>query len=742
MIQTIITCVRMAGALVLVCFALTLTSIDETEAKSSKSGGPSRYPNGRKCIPPLPKPKGTPFKLIEATIDDIHKAIETKKITCTQLVTLYLNRIAAYSGACTAYVDADGNPKPPDLFMPSGKGLQLGAHLAIVDAGQVNAFQNVNLRGYRSETDLIDDDPSMPDALETAAALDAFFASKRKLSGPLHCIPIAIKDQMDTFDLRTTDGAVADYDDDRPPQDSTLVAKLRAAGAIIIGKTNMGEYASGTSSTYQGFTCNPYATDRSPGGSSAGSGASVAANLTVCAIAEESLGSIRNPADMQGIVGFAPTRGLVSREGNFRANLIRERYGPHCRTSRDAAKVLEVIAGYDPSDPITALSVGNVPPEGYAAHATKKTLKGKRIGIIREFMTRFSVVDDEGIALVNTAIADMRAAGAQMFESFNARDCALFGDCGDPAIPDMSVTFQDAIEELLPTLEPSFVGAPEAAGAWPQATRLVPSFVLPPQFTRFIDWAVAAFYDPTLFPSSPTQSNANLVVDMRRLNGTPSGTFNQGLYGFNRYLKGRGDATIQTVADLREFIAPCGQFEFDNGLCGKGRIQIQGESPPSDAGLSLDTAGEAGHLFRQQALREIVLHVMAANELDALVYPHSIVPPGPTNSPGFGNPSTIQGRGSVNAFTDVSGLPDVVVPAGFTTSVYDAVSCATPGSFSDVAAPSGQCLLKRERRLPFGLCFHGRPFSEPVLFEITSAFEYVTDHRKPPAGFGPLPGEL
>jgi Asp-tRNA(Asn)/Glu-tRNA(Gln) amidotransferase A subunit family amidase len=237
------------------------------------------------------------------------------------------------------------------------------------------------------------------------------------------------------------------------------------AGAIILGKANMGEYASGSRSTYQGQVCNPYATDRSPGGSSSGSGAAVAANLVTCAIAEESLGSIRNPAAHQGIVGLAPTCGLVSREGNFRANLIRERLGPHCRTVKDIAIVLDAIAGYDPGDPITAASVGRIPGSGYAAYVNKKGLVGKRIGIIREFMTPFSVADDDSIRVMNQAIADMKAAGAEVVESVNDRDCHLFGACGDPTIPDMNPTIQDTIEELLPYLEPSFVGPTEPAGA-------------------------------------------------------------------------------------------------------------------------------------------------------------------------------------------------------------------------------------------------------------------------------------
>jgi len=144
-------------------------------------------------------------------------------MTCTDLIQFYLDRIAAYSGKCTAYVDENGTPKPPDLVTPSGKGIELGTLTAIANAGQVNAFANVNIRGQRSETDLEDTDPTKPDALETAAGLDAQFARTGRLVGPLHCIPFAIKDQVDTFDMRTTGAAIADYADDRPPQDAELV---------------------------------------------------------------------------------------------------------------------------------------------------------------------------------------------------------------------------------------------------------------------------------------------------------------------------------------------------------------------------------------------------------------------------------------------------------------------------------------------------------------------------------------
>jgi len=184
------------------------------------------------------------FHWEEATIETIQQAILDGTTTCTQVVQGYFDRIAAYGGVCVGY-------GKPDVITPSGKQIQLGVLKPIPNAGQVNAFANLNVRGKRSETDLADRDPSKPDALEVAAQLDAQFAKTGKLVGPLHCVAAAIKDQFDTFDLRTTDGTYADFANDRPPQDATVVKDLRDAGAIIIGKANMGEYARARYSTAQ-----------------------------------------------------------------------------------------------------------------------------------------------------------------------------------------------------------------------------------------------------------------------------------------------------------------------------------------------------------------------------------------------------------------------------------------------------------------------------------------------------------
>ena len=165
-------------------------------------------------------------------------------------------------------------------------------------------------------TDPADDDPAMPDALEVAAQQDAYFASTGKLIGPLHGVVFSIKDQYDTFDMRTTAGMDAAYANDRPPRDATFVKRLREAGAIILAKANLGEMGTPNSrSSFGGPFCNPYDTERSPGTSSGGSGSSVAANLVTCSIGEETGGSIHHPAKNNSLVGLAPTQELVSRAG-------------------------------------------------------------------------------------------------------------------------------------------------------------------------------------------------------------------------------------------------------------------------------------------------------------------------------------------------------------------------------------------------------------------------------------------
>ncbi|MGN6732845.1 MAG: amidase family protein, partial [Candidatus Binatia bacterium] len=219
-------------------------------------------------------------------------------------------------------------------------GLQLGDITPIPNAGQLNAFITLNLKedkrialGFPEKlkrTHTGHDDTKHPDALDRARELDRYFARTGKFVGPLHGIPVAIKDNYDTFDMRTTAAAAAEYADDRPPDDATMVARLRAAGAILLGKNNMDEYAPAgiARSAFGGQTCNPYDTTRIPGGSSGGSAAAVAANLAMCALGTDTSGSVRFPSSCCSLVGLVATQGLVSRDGIVPLSFTRYRGGP------------------------------------------------------------------------------------------------------------------------------------------------------------------------------------------------------------------------------------------------------------------------------------------------------------------------------------------------------------------------------------------------------------------------------
>ena len=382
--------------------------------------------------PSLASAQTTKFPIEEATIEDIQAAILRGELTSTRVVQLYLNRIRAYNGTC--------------VNQPDGV-LGQGPITPIKNAHQLNALMTLNLRpakreklGFdprkaRSMTNPADDDPAMPDALEVAAQQDAHFASTGRLIGPLHGVVFSIKDQYDTFDMRTTAGMDAAYANDRPPRDATFVKRLREAGAIIIAKANLGEMGTPNSrSSFGGPFCNPYDTERSPGTSSGGSGSSVAANLVTCSIGEETGGSIHHPAKNNSLVGLAPTQELVSRDGMLAAGL-NTRVGPLCRTVKDAARVLEVIAGYDPKDELTAFSVGRLPSEPYRSFANERTLNGMRIGVIREHMDKkvLNEADVETIDITERAVGDLRRLGATIVDP--GAGGALFQGCIDKYVP-------------------------------------------------------------------------------------------------------------------------------------------------------------------------------------------------------------------------------------------------------------------------------------------------------------------
>ena len=659
------------------------------------------------------------FHLEEASIADIHRAMRARQLTATRLVNLYLKRIDTYNGRCVS-----GAVDPATGYL-------LGDIAPVEKAGRLGALITLNLRGQRSKTDAVDADPNMPDALEVAKALDAEFARTGRLTGPLHGIPFAIKDQFDTFDMRSTSGAAAHYTNDRPPADAAIVARLRKAGAIILAKANMGEYASGDRSTHGGATCNPYDTSRSAGRSSGGSGAAVAANLVTCAIGEETAPSARNPAANNSIVGIVATHSLVSRAGIIPASLTRDRPGILCRTVKDAATVLSAVAGYDPRDPATAASAGQVPDRRYERYADNASLKGMRIGVVRELFRPFTTADEDSIRVAEQALNDLAKAGATLVDP--GRSGALFAQ---------------AIAALLPSLD-----APMMAAVFKE---------LFPPGTTMIENTLGIASDPSKIPAEAV---------FRVLVEREPPTSGEVRYALDRYLSERGDRAIRSVRDLIEHstfydhAAIAGvtlppKRRLENLLAGTQQFARKTDGSPLTQRTPITTLDVSGWHVLRTTLQMLVDKVMADNRLDALVYPTKTIP-----APLLANPveattlksvkdtitTTIDGQEyqrTADRAVDVrapltwrlspnSGYPAIAAPAGFTREVYD--RAVVRGE--DGAKRAGELVGPKAVALPVSIDFLGRPFSEPLLIRIAAAYEKATRHRRPPQDFGPVAGE-
>lgn len=606
------------------------------------------------------------FQLEETTIKEVHLAIQQRELSCSQLIQQYLNRIERYNKA-------------------------LGAILHI----------NAN-------------------ALETARRLDDSFAATGKLSGALHCIPVAVKDAIDTVELPSTGGSTAPFANLHPPADATVVARLRRAGAIILAKTNMDEFGRGSSglSTLGGQTRNPYDITRIPGGSSGGSGAAVAANLTLIALAEETGISIRNPAANSNIVGIAPTQGLVSREGVIPVSFTQDRVGAYARTVVDAAILLQVIAGYDPNDPVTSAARGRIPREGYAGFVTAKGLTGARLGIVRQFMTAWTLADKESVEISERAIDQMRKAGAEIIDVSTDIDRALavLLPYLDPAYLSSPAPYLD--QGYLPKLDPDYSDAARFPGNY---------YSRHPDSPFGIDFLVNSYTAPgsTLLDAKqfPYFGINKTLSDAR----TNSFEFR---YSFNRYLARRGDPNIKTLDDVinkppRGSKATSGVFFSDDF---KKNILIK-----ENAKTNLNDPFYIERLLRRKTHQEVILKVMADHNLDALVYPMKTIPASRIGARTAPAPAEAGYRpSSGNVLGSQTGFPSIIMPAGFTTQVYEWVPDPADSRRTILGNPL-------PARVPVGIEFLGVPFSEPTLLSLVSGYESVTRHRRPPADFSDRP---
>lgn len=495
---------------------------------------------------------------------------------------------------------------------------QLGAAM---DAGRLTSERLVRLGLARM--DAYDDaGPRLnavivrnPRAIAEARALDAERRSRGPRS-PLHGVPVVLKDNIDTADLPTTGGSVF-LEGSIPPDDAFLVQRLRAAGAVIVAKVNLSEFASGGAySSLGGQTRNPHDPLRSPLGSSGGTGAAIAAGYATLGLGTDTGGSVRWPSAANGIVGLRPTLGLISRDGIIPLSLSFDTAGPMARNVADVAVALGVLAGADPADPATARSAGRSAAD-YAAFLKPDALRGARIGVARDFMGQDTEVD----WVMEASIAALKAAGATVV---------------DVRLPKWLI---------------------DAKGEFYSAVRM-------PEFPVQL-----AAYLATLKPGYPKTLDEMVERSYRLPAPRPDGAGpNAARWSLFRREQGAG-----TLADPRY-------------------------SAVHDHGLPLVTAALDG--------------VFVAERLDAIVYP--TLPERPETISHTPRPASAPGGGAGSGINlaSLSGFPELVVPAGFTTD-----------------------------RLPVGISFVGRAFDEGKLLGLGYAFEQATHARRLPAHTPPLKGE-
>jgi amidase len=450
-----------------------------------------------------------------------------------------------------------------------------------------------------------------PRALETARELD----KERKARGrrsPLHGIPVVLKDNIDTADLATTAGSFM-LKGSIPPDDAYLVQRLRAAGAIVLAKLNMSEFASGDSTgSLAGAIYNPHDSSRTPSGSSGGTGAAIAAAYAPVGLGTDTGGSVRSPSSANGIVGLKPTHGLISRDGIIPLALSFDTAGPMARNVYDVALVLGVLAGADKADPATAKAAGHIEKD-YTKFLDAGALKGARIGVARDFMGQDPEVD----WVVEASLQAMRDAGAEVVD-----------------------------------------------------------VKLPPWLLE----SMGEFYRTIRFREFRAQ-----IAD---------------------YLATTGPSYPKTLAQLIQRSMTLTAARGDGAIPNPGRWSLMLEEDKSGSLKDYEYLAVRDHAL--PLIRGIVSGMLQSGKLDAIVYPTS-----PTRSERVDpdpEPDSLPGTGrSPVILANLTGFPDLIVPAGFTG-----------------------------RGLPVTVSFFGPAFSEARLLALGYAFEQKTHARRAPESTPPL----
>ena len=669
--------------------------------------------------------------------------------TSTVPVSSVLPDFDRYSG-----LPLDLGRMEPTLSDPSVQA-QYGMVMGVPNAGQINALSTLNLRGERSVTckagcdahpstgalpancpAVCEDFRRQPDALERAAELDARYGDDPDLAGlPMYCVPFAFKDVYDTRDMRTTTAADINFAMDAPAADSTIVERLREKGAIIFAKANATEFNGGIGnpggpatpaarylgyderSTWGGQACNPYDTERSPRGSSSGSGVAVSANLVTCAFCEQTGGSCKGPASRNGVVSLLTTKGVIPYGGAVGSNPLVDRAGINCRTVKDAALVLDALAdpelGYfDPRDIYTALPEALRPTEPFAGFVVEEAsgdggeppLAGMRIGIVREYMVKHTqndaAISDRIDNEIKTVLRDR--LGASLVESVDP----LHSD--DPAVPNMDYTFQDALAEILPIHMPEYFFQTTGDGEL--------EFAVPGHDVTSRRYLVELAEGDA--PLAPT-------LNLRRVTLSPA--TRAFAFHIDQYLARRGDARVTDMASLDA----------------NTKYFAAADEAGSANWAALDDIRSDGNTERMKmrAVMQLVLaKVMHENRLDVLVNAENTLPHQKVGGP---SEPTVNGRGPSGAtqtITALIGAPEIAVPAGFNDIVYEPRFVLNEAG-DRYREASGDERTRLETPLPISMMFWAGPGAEAAVLKAASAYEAATRHRAPPPDFGPLPDE-
>jgi amidase len=660
---------------------------------------------------------------------------------------------------------------------------QYGMIVGKPDAGQLNALATLNIRGERSVTcrGEFDRHPSegqlppgappvceefrkFPDALERAAELDAMYGRNPDLEKmPMYGVVFSFKDPFDTKDIRTTAGGDAAYDIDFPARDHVLVAQLRDKGAIIFAKAACTEYNGRAGdpggrhqpervlpsvlgyqrSSWGGNPSNPYDTTRAASlGSSSGSGVSVSANLVMCSLGEETRASTRGPANHNAVALILPHKAMLSFNGGaIGADIYCDRTGILARTIGDAAKVLDALKDpelgyYDPRDPYTTVPRSSVLATPYASHAKMSgapdSLKGMRLGVIRESML-VRPGDKAAEPIATTAAAEIKIIlgeklGATLVESSDP----LWER--DRDLEQMNPDFRQALARLVPVFMPELLfrlrpdGQPlfEEFAAAIRPTEFAPGKVFGTGRLTPIDYCVE-LAEGRIAPAAnldiATIQDQELAMMFR--------------FHVNQYLSRRaGDwrerGFTETLGDFAALNARS-KFWGDDGRAGFKNW----EEVTDPRNLLGGRQGVDERIMLRELLRRVDMMVTLENRLDALVRLHTPLPPAKIG----GAHDTFGGRNNLRPesfYGPNAGLTEVLIPAGYVTTVYDPIFALSPDGTRYLSAPSDIPTTLPPPGLPFSLVFRAEPGKEDVVLKIASAYEAASKCRIPPPAFGPL----